>query len=66
MVASRGLAPLWKRTEDQLRAALNIMPFIISNGKEAGWIMPTHLSTMGFYVLRVRSNLVELRSVLDR
>ena len=66
VVATRGLAPLWKRTEDQLRAALNIMPFIISNGKEAGWIMPTHLATMGFYVLRVRSNLVELRSVLDR
>jgi hypothetical protein len=28
--------------------------------------MPTHLTTMGFYVLRVRSNLVEVRSVLDR
>ena len=66
VIASRGLAPLWTRTEDQLRAALNIMPFIISNGEEAGWIMPTHLATMGFYVLRVRSNLVEIRSVLDR
>ncbi len=66
VIASRGLTPLWTRTEDQLRAALDITPFIISNGQEAGWIMPTHLATMGFYVLRVRSNLVELRSVLDR
>jgi len=28
--------------------------------------MPTHLATMGFYILRARSNLVELRQVLDR
>jgi hypothetical protein len=63
---NRGLTPLWNSVEDQLKAALAIQPFIISNGREDGWIMPTHLTTMGFYVLRVRSNLVEVRSVLDR
>ena len=63
---NRGLTPLWKAVESQLKAALAIRPFIISNGREDGWIMPTHLTTMGFYVLRVRSNLVEVRSVLDR
>ncbi|WP_163268837.1 DUF2333 family protein [Chelativorans alearense] len=66
VVAQRSLGSLWDTTENQLRAALNITPFIISNGREAGWIMPTHLATMGFYILRVRSNLVELRQVLDR
>ena len=66
VIKQRSIGPLWQQTESQLRAALRIRPFIISNGNEAGWIMPTHLATMGFYVLRVRSNLVELRSVLDR
>ncbi len=33
----------------QLQAALRIQPFIISNGREDGWIMPSHLATMGFY-----------------
>jgi hypothetical protein len=66
VISQRSIKPLWDTTEDQLRSALRIQPFIISNGNEAGWIMPTHLATMGFYVLRVRSNLVELRSVLDR
>ncbi|TIX65861.1 MAG: DUF2333 family protein, partial [Mesorhizobium sp.] len=61
---NRGLTPLWNSVEGQLRAALAIQPLIISNGREDGWIMPTHLTTMGFYVLRVRSNLVEVRSVL--
>ena len=43
-----------------------IRPFIISNGSESGLFMPLHLATMGFYVLRERSNLVEIRLVLDR
>lgn len=66
VIDNRGLTPLWNNVESQLKAALAIRPFIISNGREDGWIMPTHLTTMGFYVLRVRSNLVEVRSVLDR
>jgi hypothetical protein len=66
VLTQRAIRPLWDQTEQQLRAALNIQPFIISNGNEAGWIMPTHLATMGFYVLRVRSNLVEIRQVLER
>lgn len=65
-VIQRSLQQLWSDTEEQFRAALNITPFIISNGKESGWIMPSHLATMGFYILRVRSNIVELRQVLDR
>lgn len=66
VIAQRSLHTLWDDTEQQFRSALNITPFIISNGREAGWIMPTHLATMGFYILRARSNLVELRQVLDR
>ncbi len=66
VVKQRSLGSLWDATEQQFSSALQIKPFIISNGNEAGWIMPTHLATMGFYVLRVRSNLVELRQVLDR
>ncbi|MBN7805899.1 DUF2333 family protein [Agrobacterium rosae] len=66
VIRERNLTSLWNDTLSQTRAALRIQPMIISNGDEGGWIMPSHLATMGFYVLRVRSNLVELRSVLDR
>jgi hypothetical protein len=66
VIETRGLRPLWTKMEEQLRASLNVQPFIISNGEESGWVMPTHLATIGFYVLRVRSNIVEMRSVLDR
>jgi hypothetical protein len=66
VIRDRNLTSLWNDTLAQTRSALRIQPSIISNGAEDGWLMPSHLATMGFYVLRVRSNLVELRSVLDR
>lgn len=66
VIRERNLTNLWNDTLAQTRSALRIQPAIISNGAEDGWLMPSHLATMGFYVLRVRSNLVELRSVLDR
>ncbi|HHZ08263.1 MAG TPA: DUF2333 family protein [Rhizobiales bacterium] len=66
VIQSRGLSQLWNNLTDQFKAALKIQPLIISNGREDGWIMPTHLATMGFYVLRVRSNLVEVREIVDR
>ena len=66
VIKARGIEPLWTESIKQLRSALKIQPAIISNGREDGWIMPTHLATMGFYILRVRSNLVEMRDVLAR
>ncbi len=66
VIRERNLTTIWAEMERQLQAALRIQPAIISNGREDGWIMPTHLATMGFYILRVRSNMVELRAVLDR
>ncbi len=66
VVSSRELDDIWDRMEDHVRRAIELDPFIIANGREDGWLMPTHLTTIGFYILRARSNLVEIRSVLDR
>lgn len=66
VIKSREIGDIWDRMEEHLRSAIALDPFIISNGREDGWAMPTHLTTIGFYILRARSNLVEIRSVLDR
>lgn len=66
VIQSRQLEDVWNTMEEQLRATLSLRPVIVSNGREDGWIMPSHLATVGFYLLRVRSNLVEVRSILDR
>lgn len=64
VIKEKKLTPLWDNMLAQLRSALRIQPFIVANGREDGWIVPSHLTTMGFYVLRVRSNLVDIMSVL--
>lgn len=66
VVKSRGLDDIWDRMDEQLRSAVELDPLIVSNGNEDGLLMPTHLTTLGFYILRVRSNLIEIRSILDR
>lgn len=66
VIEKRNLKDVWDRMESQMRATLELDPAIISNGREDGWLMPTHVTTMGFYILRVRSNMVEIRSVLDK
>jgi hypothetical protein len=64
IIVQRELTELWQTMERQMRAALDLQPLIISNGAESGWLMPSHLTALGFYVLRARSNLVEIRLVL--
>jgi hypothetical protein len=66
VIKEKKLTTLWDDMEGQLRAALRIQPFIIANGREDSWIVPSHLTTLGFYILRVRSNLVDIKAVLQQ
>jgi hypothetical protein len=66
VIRERNLTQLWGDTLNRFRAALRVRPVIISNGAEDGMVMPSHLAVMGFHTLMVRSNLVEVRSVLER
>jgi hypothetical protein len=61
----RNLTSLWGRVDSQLRDALNVRPPIVVNGSGSS-LVKSHLESIGFYLLRVRSNLVEIRDVLDR
>lgn len=66
VLAEKHLDGVWDEMEKQLRAALDMQPFVVSNGDPDAWITPSHLTTMGFYILRVRSNLVDVKQVLER
>lgn len=63
VLKQRNLTSLWHTMDAQFVSALKIQPWIIANSREDG-ILATHLTTMGFYVLRVRSNMVEISNVL--
>jgi len=66
VIRERNLTTLWDTLTTQMRDSLNMQPWIISNGNESSFIFPSHLATMGFNLLRARSQIVEIRSVLDR
>ena len=66
VIRERNLTALWDTMQQQMRGALNMQPWIISNGNESSFIFPSHLATMGFNLLRARSQIVEIRQVLDR
>ncbi len=63
VIKQRNLTSLWQTMDAQFVSALRIQPWIIANSSEDG-MFATHLTTMGFYVLRVRSNVVEISNVL--
>ncbi|MCB1386228.1 MAG: DUF2333 family protein [Nitratireductor sp.] len=62
---TRNLSSIWVRTDMQLEDALKVRPPIVTNGSPSS-LIKSHLETIGFDLLRVRSNLVEMRDVLDR
>jgi len=66
VIRERNITTLWDTMQTQMRDALNMQPWIISNGNESSFIFPSHLATMGFNLLRARSQIVEIRQVLDR
>ena len=66
VITTRDIGAIWDNLEQPIRHALSLSPLIVSNGAEDSWIMPSHLGTIGFYMLRARSNLVEMRQVLER
>ncbi len=66
IIRERNLTALWDTMQNQMRGALDMQPWIISNGNESSFLFPSHLATMGFNLLRARSQIIEIRSVLDR
>lgn len=65
VLKQRNLVNLWQTMDAQFVSALRIQPWIIANSSEDG-LFATHLTTMGFYILRVRSNMVEISNVLGQ
>jgi len=65
VIKQRNLKSLWDTMDQQFVAALKIQPALIANSREDG-LFASHLTTMGFYILRVRSNMVEISNVLQQ
>ena len=66
VVDQRNLTSVWDRMEQHIAEAAALSPLIISNGREDGVLMPDHLSIMSENILRARTNMSEIRDILQR
>ncbi len=66
VVEQRNLESVWDRMEQHIAEAAALNPLIVSNGREDGVLMPDHLSIMSENILRARTNMSEIRDILQR
>jgi hypothetical protein len=64
IIKEKQAAVLWRQMLESLDIAAGMDPLIISNGKEDGFILPSHLTVQGFSLLRARTQLKELSDLL--
>ena len=51
-------------TVDTFRTAAQLDPWVVWNGYPDGFLIPNHLAAQGFYLLRARTQLREISSIL--
>lgn len=66
VIKERGLETVWGNAVNSLREAATLNPLIIMNGKADGEFVACHLCAQGFWLLRARTQLREVTSVLAK
>lgn len=65
LIAQRGLENVWNEMQDSLKLLLEVDPLVVMNGDPDGMIK-NHLSEQGFALLRARTQLREITSILQK
>jgi hypothetical protein len=66
VIAERRVGPLYEAMLADLATAASMQPWIVQNGSPEAVLMPNHLSTEGFYLLRAHAKLREISDVIAR
>ncbi|WOI12412.1 DUF2333 family protein [Thalassospira lucentensis] len=66
VINERQVAPAWAEMIGSLQAAAALDPMVVVNGSADGIIFPNHLAGLGFYLLRARTQMREISSILQR
>ncbi len=59
-----GVAVVWQEMLDSLRAAVELSPLMIVSGDPDSQLLPSHLASQGFFLLRARTQMREISDVL--
>lgn len=66
VVRERELAAVWAQMLHSLQTAATLEPLVVVNGKPDGQFLPSHLAAQGFYILRARTQIREITSILEK
>jgi hypothetical protein len=64
VIRDRDLTNAWNGMVDTFRVAAALHPWIVWNGYPDGFVLPNHLASQGFDLLRARTQLREISSIL--
>jgi len=66
VVSGKELSASWNLMLESLKQASHLDPVVIANGQPDGAIVPSHLASLGFYLLRARTQLREIIDILEK
>lgn len=66
LIRQRELQNVWSAMMRSLQEMIAIDPLYVSNGEPGGLLVKNHLTEQGFYLLRVRTQLREVTSILEQ
>ena len=66
VMKEKQLSSVWAQMLESLHQAAGLDPLIVVNGSPDGLLYPSHLAVQGFYLLRARTQLREISSILLR
>lgn len=66
IINERQIASVWAEMIGSLQAAAALDPMVVVNGSADGIVFPNHLAGLGFYLLRARTQMREISSILQR
>ena len=64
VIRERELVGAWTQTLESFREAATLQPWVIVNGAPDAQLMPSHLASQGFFLLRARTQLREISNIL--
>jgi len=64
LIAERELDDAWREMTDSMAQTVGLDPWVVMDGAPDSQFVPSHLAAQGFYVLRARTQLREITSIL--
>lgn len=66
VIEQKNATLIWQNMLESLREGAEMRPLIVANGKQDSMLVPSHLSALGFHLLRARTQIREIGDSLQK